>query len=389
VAAALAIGIDGGLTYANGKHLHLLREKPGVVIEDAPDSDENFATWFSALGRFLAQNQNLGPDELESRLRWWWRGENRALRRAMEGFHRTQCERGRGILVNRCTGEIIPARCKSWRECAYCAWIYGREVERRFKQVKGLRAYVVFTMPADLGDWSNKEHIAAQAKAMRRLSERLSRRYRRRFSMVWVREHNTKIGGSGRLHLNVIWDQEWVDQKSWLEPNALACGFGHTWIERIGARGRRALQSGPGRGQSVERYATKTLGYVSKDLSNQTDWPKHTRRHGASKAARVQMKRPERNTDWFFALHEPPTGFLPFDVARFKTEQSPECICLDVCRCGAPPGARVSLSYWERRSRSRASPRVYEELVEGQLAQIRPSPPPVPPPPPIQLRLFN
>jgi hypothetical protein len=83
----------------------------------------------------------------------------------METVHRTRCERGRDVLINRVTGERIPNRCKSWRECRYCAWIYGAAVERLFKQVKHLRAFVVFTMPPELADWTNKDHIAAQARA--------------------------------------------------------------------------------------------------------------------------------------------------------------------------------------------------------------------------------
>jgi len=220
------------------------------------------------------------------------------LRRALEKNHHIRCERGRGVLVNRVTSEIVSARCKSWRECAYCAWLYGVTVERLFKQLKGLRALVVFTMPPECGDWSNKEHIAAQAQAMRRLSERLFRRFGHRFSMVWTREHNTKLDTSGRLHLNVLWDEEWVDQ-AWLSDTAAACGFGKVvHISRIGT-GRNALR--PARGQSGERYVTKCLRYTSKDLSTQTDWPRGTRRWGASRAARAQMKRPDKNPDWFWS----------------------------------------------------------------------------------------
>jgi len=84
-------------------------------------------------------------EEIEARLEWWWRGENHQLRRAMASTHRRFCERGRGVLVNRVSGEVIRARCKSWRECDYCAWVYGCQVERLLNQVKRLRAFVVFT----------------------------------------------------------------------------------------------------------------------------------------------------------------------------------------------------------------------------------------------------
>jgi hypothetical protein len=145
---------------------------------------------------------------IESRLEWWWRGENRALRKALETVHRRRCERGRGVLINRVTGEQIPNRCKSWRDCAHCAWLYRVAVARLFKQVRGLKAFVAFTMPLELGDWDNKEHIAAQARAKRRLAERLNRKFSRRFGQNWVREHNTKNESDGRLHLNVPWDKK-------------------------------------------------------------------------------------------------------------------------------------------------------------------------------------
>ncbi|MHB8384138.1 MAG: hypothetical protein ACYDC3_17565 [Candidatus Binataceae bacterium] len=166
----------------------------------------------------------LSLEEIESRLEWWWRGEDRALRRAMERVHSRQCERGRGILVNRITGQKLRARCKSWRECTYCAWVYGCSVQR-------------------LGDWSNKEHLAAQARARRRLAERLNRKFGHRSAMLWAREHNTHCDGAGRLHLNVVWDEDWVNQ-AWLSAPAEACGFGRIVdISRVGkgARLRSAM----------------------------------------------------------------------------------------------------------------------------------------------------
>jgi len=257
---------------------------------------------FYSLRQFIARLdcRSLSLDEIEARLEWWWRGEDRELRKAMENIHRARCERGRGVLVSRVTGEVIKARCKSWRDCQYCAWVYGCEIEKLFKQVQGLRAFVVFTMPPEFGDWSNREHIARQARAMRRLAERLNRMFGHRFSMVWSREHNTKGEGRGRLHLNVLWDKDWVDQ-AWLAETAAACGFGEVVdISRIGSGGRH-------RGQRVERYATKCLRYATKDLSGQTDWPKGTRRWGASREARAQMKRPEKQPDWYWSPVEPPT----------------------------------------------------------------------------------
>jgi hypothetical protein len=272
---------------------------------------------------------DLSAEALADQLLHWWQGENRALRRKMERAHERVCSRGKGVLINRVTGESIRARCKSWRECSYCAWLYGLSVQRLFDQVKRLRAFVVFTMPPESGDWSKRESLVAQAQAKRRLEERLTRRFSRRFASCWTREHNTSGHGSGRLHLNVIWDEDWVDQE-WLSETARACGFGRIVdISRIGERGRHAVRSGAGRGQLVSRYATKALRYSTKDLSSQTDWPKGTRRWGASRTARAQMKRPEKNPDWYFSLQgEVPSSFLPFDVNRYKAERSPLCLCL-------------------------------------------------------------
>lgn len=251
----------------------------------------------AALLRFLSRLPGgLAADEVEARLEWWWRGENRLLRREMESTHRRFCERGRGVLVNRVTREVIRARCKSWRQCDYCAWVYGCHVERLLNQVRGLRAFVVFTMPPERGDWSDKDHIAAQAKAIHRLRERLYRKFGRRFSMVWTREHNTHLGGTGRLHLNVAWDIQWVEQQE-LSEVAEACGFGK--VVDI----RRILDA-----QSITRYATKCLRYASKELRTQADWPRGTRRWSASRAARAQMHRPARNPDWFWSPVEPPTS---------------------------------------------------------------------------------
>ena len=223
-------------------------ELPPELVEHWSDATtKSLLRWLSRL------TGDLSTEELRTRLEWWWRGENRALRKAMERVHRTRCERGRGHLINRVTREVIPARCKSWRDCAYCAWIYGRAVERLFRQVKQLCAFVVFTMPRELGDWRNKEHISAQAVAMRRLRERLFRRFARRFAMVWTREHNTHGEGAGRLHLNLLWDKYWVEQE-WLSKTAEACGFGRmVHISRV-TEGR--IASGEGKLRRVDRYAT-------------------------------------------------------------------------------------------------------------------------------------
>ena len=96
-----------------------------------------------------------------------------------------------------------------WRRCASCARSYGIALSRRWSQVQGLRAFVVVTMPAEGGDWRIEENRRAMMRAWRRLYERLCRRFDRRPKLMHFKEH---AGAGGRLHLNVLWDWEWIDQ---------------------------------------------------------------------------------------------------------------------------------------------------------------------------------
>jgi hypothetical protein len=150
--------------------------------------------------------------------------------------------------------------------------------------------------------------------------------------MLWSREHNTKGAGSGRLHLNVLWGENWIDQKE-LSAIAAECGFGPVVsISRVGPGSRY-------QGQRVEGYATKCLKYATKDLGSQADWPKGTRRWGASKSARAQMKRPDKNPDWFWSPVAPPS--LPLEAAQFEYWLLPdECLPTKV---GSPPASPVEL----------------------------------------------
>jgi hypothetical protein len=90
-----------------------------------------------------------------------------------------------------------------------------------------------------------------------------------------VREHNTHRVGAGRLHLNVVWDEPWVDQR-WLSEQAQASGFGP--IVHTSHVGGTRLRQGDGSGQAVHRYALKALRYTTKDAGSQTAWPRSTRR---------------------------------------------------------------------------------------------------------------
>jgi hypothetical protein len=79
----------------------------------------------------------------------------------------------------------------------------------------------------------------------------------------------------------MLWDLRWVGRR-WLSENAAGCGFGKVaWISRV--RDDGLIVSGEGKGRNVVPYAAKCLRYATKDLSKQTDWPKGTRRWGASR----------------------------------------------------------------------------------------------------------
>ncbi len=95
---------------------------------------------------FKAAERQLGPlfqtkpgqrhrplADLDARLRWWAMGANHDDGRAVAAFHRrNRCIAGRGFLNNRRTGEQKPTRCKSWRECEYCARLYALAVAERW-----------------------------------------------------------------------------------------------------------------------------------------------------------------------------------------------------------------------------------------------------------------
>jgi len=234
------------------------------------------------------------------------RSANRETRRAAWAVVR--CERGRGFLVNRQTRASYPAPCRCWRECAACARAYGAALAARWSKVTGLRAFVVLTMPAPLGDWRSDENRRAMMRAWRRLYERLCRRFRRRPKAMHFKEH---AGTAGRLHLNVLWDWGWLDQCE-LSALAAACGFGPVChISRVG----RAVELATGRAGSsaAVRYSSKqgfrVVAYARKTGSATAgagdDWPARVRRWSASRAASKEMGPRPHNPDWSWSPVEP------------------------------------------------------------------------------------
>jgi hypothetical protein len=219
------------------------------------------------------------------------------------------CRRGSGFLVNRSSGAYYPAPCRSWRVCPECARAYGIALSARWSKVRGLRAFVVLTMPAELGDWRVEANRRAMMRAWRRLYERLCRRFDRRPKLMHFKEH---AGAGGRLHLNVLWDWEWIDQSE-LSQLAAECGFGPVChISRVG-RGVE-LSAGRAGSSAAVHYAKKTgfrvVAYARK-TGSQTgaagdDWPKRVRRWSASRAASADMGPRPRNPDWCWSAVEPP-----------------------------------------------------------------------------------
>jgi len=217
------------------------------------------------------------------------------------------CRRGSGFLVNRSSAEHYPAPCRNWRDCTDCARAYGIALSARWSKVRGLRAFVVLTMPAELGDWRIEANRRAMMRAWRRLYERLCRRFNRRPKLMHFKEH---AGAGGRLHLNVLWDWEWIDQGE-LSQMAAARGFGPVChISRVG----RAVEVAAGRAGSsaAVRYSTKTgfrvVAYARKTGSQTAagdDWPKRVRRWSASRPASTDMGPRPRNPDWHWSPVEP------------------------------------------------------------------------------------
>lgn len=239
------------------------------------------------------------------------RGANHETRHAARAVVRKiHCERGHGFLAQRSTGRHYPAPCRDWRACAVCARSYGAALAARWSKVTGLRAFVVLTMPAELGDWRSPENRRAMMRAWRRLYERLCRRFGRRPKAMHFKEH---AGAGGRLHMNVLWDWEWLDQSE-LSILAAACGFGPVChISRVG----RAVELAAGRpgSSAAVRYSTKAgfrvVAYARKTGGRTAgagdDWPKRVRRWSASRAASREMGPRAHNPDWYWTATEPAT----------------------------------------------------------------------------------
>jgi hypothetical protein len=236
------------------------------------------------------------------------RSERRAAGAAAQSQHRQHCVRGTGFLVHRESRAGYRAPCKDWRRCAPCARAYGLALQARWSRVRGLRAFVVLTMPTERGDWRLDSNRALMMLAWRRLYESLCRKFGRRPKLMHFKEH---AGEGGRLHLNLLWDFGWLDQGE-LSALASRSGFGPVChISSIGRGGADLMSGRPGaspsvryslkQGFRVRAYALKTGGRTASG----DDWAKGTRRWSASRLASADMGKRLPNPDWFWSLVEP------------------------------------------------------------------------------------
>jgi len=249
---------------------------------------------------------------------------DRAERRAAWSATRTvnkreHCARGRGFLANHQTREFYPAPCRQWRECEACARAYGAALAARWSRVTGLRAFIVLTMPPGIRErWQDKDAIAEMMRAWHRLYKRICRRLKRgelsrrasgRPKLMHFKEHAGEHGG---LHLNIVWDVEWIEQHE-LSRLAEASGFGKIChVSRIGREPIELMSGRAGCSPSV-RYAGKQAKFrvvaYARKTGSQTgsgdDWPRHTRRWSAARAASREMRAREANPDWYWSSTEP------------------------------------------------------------------------------------
>jgi hypothetical protein len=122
-------------------------------------------------------------------------------------------------------------------------------------------------------------------------------------------------GAGGRLHLNLPWDFDYIDQGE-LSQLAAECGFGR--ICHISRIGRETVKLSEGRaGSSAAIHYAKKTGFrvvtYARKTGSQTaiagdDWPKAVRRWSASRAASMEMGPRLGNPDWRWSPIEPPSG---------------------------------------------------------------------------------
>jgi len=183
---------------------------------------------------------------------------------------------------------LVRFRCRSWRHEGDCRRWKGAQDFARIRQGLSARktgkVYAVLTLDQRKynGDlWAAYRGLLTRWASLRK---RMTRAFGKVEYVCLVEQHR-----NGFPHLNLIIVNErlaaacagtgWKSvRRGWLEPNAVACGFGfRTWIEPVRDE------------EAIAGYAVKLLGHqevvdeVSKTLQVPTKAPKHFRRLRASR----------------------------------------------------------------------------------------------------------
>ena len=206
------------------------------------------------------------------------------------------------------TRQAYPVPCRDWRRCSSCARPYGLALSRRWSRVKGLRAFVVLTMPAELGDWRVEANRRAMMRAWRRLYERLCRRFDRRPKLMHLKSTpapaavfiSTFCGtGSGSTKASCHgWRPTAVSVRS---ATFRASAAASKWppaapvrAPRFATRRRLAFGSLPTLGRPAVKPRPATNAEAGSPMS-------------ASSAASTEMGPRLRNPDWRWSPVEPPS----------------------------------------------------------------------------------
>jgi hypothetical protein len=164
------------------------------------------------------------------------------------------------VLIDHDTGLPLWPDCNRRRLCPLAAKRYTRKIRLRLLRI-AWRTMLTVTMPPELGK-ANRENIAVQGKALRRLLRVLKRRAGQ-FQLAWFRE---QVRGRLHLHLHLLCS---LALNPPFKELISAAGFGAECDIR----------------PIHDRHGA--VRYVSKDLLKITthpaaNWPPYTRRYGTS-----------------------------------------------------------------------------------------------------------
>lgn len=190
---------------------------------------------------------------------------------------------------------VVPYTCLSWRHAGECRQWKGAQDFARIKEAvtkAGSWVYVVLTYAQ--GDWPDKWlQYREGVRHWSKLRKRLTRAWGAiRYIQTWERHQK------GGAHVNVVIScpalakackgEGWKRvRRQWLEPAAVACGFGpRTWLEPV--RDVAAMSG------YLVKLARELTGADGKDQIPE-DAPPHFRR---IRASRGLLPPPVVNPDW-------------------------------------------------------------------------------------------